>query len=284
MFGFKGKWDGMFCKYDENGNLVKKKIYKLGEVTKTFNVNHELTKPKIIELLESRPNEKLSDEDVNRFLKHGNEQEIKKICNDLYYENKIMREGSADRYHKYYALEIKKEVAKKVKPVTNKQTEKTTPEKKANDPIAELRKFKALLDEGLIDQSDYEEKKSELLGLENDSKENAKEEVKAEPVIEEAKQEAPITAPKEEKSTRKFKGNFGEITLTINADKSCTGKYQKAGELNGTFINEEFKGQWKNAGMEGLTVFKIEKGALLGGWKKGLEEGKMKGKWKGEEI
>ena len=36
--------------------------------------------------------------------------------------------------------------------------------------------------------------------------------------------------------------------------------------------------------MEGLVIFKIENGALIGGWKKGLEEGNMKGKWKGEEI
>ena len=65
-------WDGLLLKYGENGDLISKKIYDKGEVTEKFNIKHEVTKPKIIELLESRPNEKLSDEDVNRFLKYGN--------------------------------------------------------------------------------------------------------------------------------------------------------------------------------------------------------------------
>ena len=94
------------------------------------NVKHEVNKPKIIELLESRPNEKLSDEDVNRFLKYGNEQQIKEMCDELYYENLIQREGKTDQWHRYFCLEIKKVVIKKEEPVANSQTGKTTPKKK----------------------------------------------------------------------------------------------------------------------------------------------------------
>ena len=36
--------------------------------------------------------------------------------------------------------------------------------------------------------------------------------------------------------------------------------------------------------MQGLVVFKIENGELNGGWKKGLEKGNMRGKWKGKEV
>ena len=53
-------------KFDEDGNLIKKMIYDAGKVTKKYNVEYEY-KPKIIKFNESRPNEKLSDEDVNRF-------------------------------------------------------------------------------------------------------------------------------------------------------------------------------------------------------------------------
>jgi hypothetical protein len=78
----------------------------------------------------------------------------------------------------------------------------------------------------------------------------------------------------------KFKGNFGELTLNINGTEA-TGTYQENGTLKGTFINNTFKGQWKNKGMEGLVDFKIKDNKLEGNWKKGLDTGPMKGKWEG---
>ena len=127
------------------------------------------------------------------------------MCDELYYNNLIQREGSADQWHRYFANEIKKDNSEQRR-VNNGPTKISTQQKNTKDPISELRKFKALLDEGLIDQSDYEEKKSELLGLENNSKEDAKVEVKAEPVItEEAKQEAAINATKKEKAQENSK-------------------------------------------------------------------------------
>ena len=81
----------------------------------------------------------------------------------------------------------------------------------------------------------------------------------------------------------KFKGNFGELTLIINGTEAA-GTYQENGTLKGLFVNNTFKGHWKNKGMEGLVEFTITDNKLLGNWKKGLEAGPMKGKWEGELI
>jgi hypothetical protein len=78
----------------------------------------------------------------------------------------------------------------------------------------------------------------------------------------------------------KFKGNFGELTLNINGTEA-TGTYQENGTLKGEFVNNTFKGQWENQGMEGMVEFTIKDNKLEGNWKKGLEPGPMKGKWVG---
>ena len=81
----------------------------------------------------------------------------------------------------------------------------------------------------------------------------------------------------------KFKGNFGELTLNINGTET-TGIYQENGTLKGEFVNNTFKGQWKNKGMEGLIEFIITGDTLEGNWKKGLDPGPMKGKWEGKLV
>jgi hypothetical protein len=81
----------------------------------------------------------------------------------------------------------------------------------------------------------------------------------------------------------KFKGNFGELTLNINGTEA-TGNYQENGTLKGEFVNNTFKGQWENKGMEGLVEFTIKDNKLEGNWKKGIEAGPMKAKWEGELI
>ena len=81
----------------------------------------------------------------------------------------------------------------------------------------------------------------------------------------------------------KFKGNFGELTLNINGT-AATGTYQENGTLKGEFINNTFKGQWENKGLEGLVEFTITDDKLEGNWKKGLEPGPMKGKWEGKLV
>lgn len=54
--------------------------------------------------------------------------------------------------------------------------------------------------------------------------------------------------------------------------------------LKGEFINNTFKGQWKNKDMEGLVEFTITDDTLEGNWKKGLDPGPMKGKWEGKLL
>jgi hypothetical protein len=81
----------------------------------------------------------------------------------------------------------------------------------------------------------------------------------------------------------KFKGNFGELTLNINGTEA-TATYQENGTLKGEYINNTFKGQWKNKGLEGLVEFTITDNKLEENWKKGLEPGPMKGKWEGKLV
>lgn len=81
----------------------------------------------------------------------------------------------------------------------------------------------------------------------------------------------------------KFKGNFGTLILSVS-EHNASGVYQNGGELSGEFINNSFKGEWRNKGMEGLVQFTVIDGQLNGTWKKGLEKGPMKGKWQGTLI
>jgi hypothetical protein len=81
-----------------------------------------------------------------------------------------------------------------------------------------------------------------------------------------------------------FKGNFGTLELVVDNNGKATGTFKKNGILKGAFINNTFKGVWNNKGLEGLIEFTITKNRLEGNWRKGLEEGPMKGKWNGELI
>ena len=81
-----------------------------------------------------------------------------------------------------------------------------------------------------------------------------------------------------------FKGNFGTLELVVDDNGNANGTFQKNGTLKGAFINNTFKGQWENKGMEGLIEFTITGDKLEGNWKKGLEPGSMRGKWEGEII
>lgn len=78
----------------------------------------------------------------------------------------------------------------------------------------------------------------------------------------------------------KFKGNFGELELSID-DSVATGKYQVNGTLSGEYTDNIFKGVWHNNDLSGLIEFSIINGKLDGKWKKGIEPGPMKSKWEG---
>ena len=81
----------------------------------------------------------------------------------------------------------------------------------------------------------------------------------------------------------KFKGNFGELELSIDGHVA-TGIYQENGTLSGEYTDNNFKGVWHNKGLSGLIEFSIIDGKLDGRWKKGIEPGPMKSKWEGNMI
>lgn len=87
-----------------------------------------------------------------------------------------------------------------------------------------------------------------------------------------------------EQQNLKFEGNFGTINLTVESDGYAMGQYQDGGMLEGDFIDGEFKGEWRNKGMQGLVQFSVVDGQLNGTWKKGLDKGPMRGKWQGALI
>ncbi|WP_196887497.1 hypothetical protein [Aureivirga sp. CE67] len=82
----------------------------------------------------------------------------------------------------------------------------------------------------------------------------------------------------------KFEGDFGTLNITIEPDGYTFGQYQGKGMLEGTFKNDEFSGEWRNKGMEGLIEFSVSDNKLIGSWKKGLDKGAMRGKWEGDLI
>jgi len=82
----------------------------------------------------------------------------------------------------------------------------------------------------------------------------------------------------------KFKGNFGTLELTVEADGEARGIYQKNGILEGYWTEDSFSGEWTNQGMEGLVKFTVSEGKLEGNWKKGKDAGTMKGSWKGDLL
>ena len=93
-----------------------------------------------------------------------------------------------------------------------------------------------------------------------------------------------MASPEPQQVNMKFTGNFGTLNLTVESDGYAMGQYQDGGMLEGDLKDGVFEGEWRNKGMEGLIKFTIADGKLEGAWKKGLEPGAMRGKWKGELI
>ena len=96
---------------------------------------------------------KMPASDIDAHLKHQDVDEIKELCEEMYHNGEISRTGN----YRYFILTEEK---KKPKP---KNASAAKPEKV--DVKAELKKYKEMLDEGLITQEDYDAKKKELLGL-----------------------------------------------------------------------------------------------------------------------
>ena len=94
---------------------------------------------------------KMPASEIDAHLKNKNVDEIKKLCEEMYRKGQISRTGN----YRYFILTEEK---KKPKKATPKKSE-------AVDVKSELKKYKEMMDDGLITQEDYDAKKKELLGL-----------------------------------------------------------------------------------------------------------------------
>ena len=94
---------------------------------------------------------KMPASDIDAFLKHQNVDEIKELCEQMYHNGEISRTAN----YRYFVLTEEKKQSKKA----------SAPKSEAVDVKAELKKYKEMLDEGLITQEAYDAKMNQLLGL-----------------------------------------------------------------------------------------------------------------------
>ena len=104
----------------------------------------------IINLLEERA-VKMPASDIDAFLKHQNVDEIKKLCETLYHNGKIYRTAN----YRYFILTEEQQKPKKA----------SAPKSEEVDVKSELKKYKEMLDDGLITKEQYDAKSNELLGI-----------------------------------------------------------------------------------------------------------------------
>ena len=104
----------------------------------------------IIKLLKEQKS-KITASDIDAHLKHKGVDEIKELCEEMYHNGEINRTAN----YRYFILSEEKKKPKKA----------SAPKSEKVDVKAELKKYKEMLDEGLIEQEDYDAKKKELLGL-----------------------------------------------------------------------------------------------------------------------
>ena len=110
----------------------------------------ELTKSEIIELLVAQKKQ-VKVGDIDKFLQYDDVEEIERLCGELFNDGKVKFAGNK----KYF---VKSQTKEKPKKDSASNSEKV-------DVKAELKKFKDMLDDGLITQEQYDAKSNELLGL-----------------------------------------------------------------------------------------------------------------------
>ena len=137
----------VFKHYDEKATIELKRE-KESKRRKTNRLNN--LKKNIIKLLKQK-GVKMPASDIDAHLKNQDVDEIKELCEEMYHNGEISRTGN----YRYFILTEEK---KKPKKTSESKSE-------AVDVKAELKKYKEMLDEGLIDKEDYEAKKDKLLGI-----------------------------------------------------------------------------------------------------------------------
>lgn len=138
-------------------NIVKQMIDKLTivlkeEITQEQNQEkkYENDSRLIVDLLTERGN-KITVSDIDTYLKLKNVDYTKRLCQDLYDKDKINFAGNS----RYFVLTEEEE----------KSTKTSAPKSDEIDIKSELKKYKDMLDEGLITQEQYDAKSNKLLGL-----------------------------------------------------------------------------------------------------------------------
>tara|TARA_Y100000996_G_C22511337_1_gene638505 strand:- start:484 stop:1464 length:981 start_codon:yes stop_codon:yes gene_type:complete len=147
---------GFYYFIGSDGNLYRsnsEKYLEVDFVEKEIKDNQEKKrklKKEIIKLLREKAI-KMPASDIDAFLKYQSVEYIKALCEKMYHNGEISRTAN----YRYFILTEEKKQSKKA----------SAPKSEAVDVKAELKKYKEMLDEGLIEQEDYDAKKKELLGL-----------------------------------------------------------------------------------------------------------------------
>ena len=135
----------------QGANIIKEELELAGATVSIR--GEEISKIRIKELLIEQE-KKLPVSDIAAFLKYKDIDSVKHTCESMFQDGEISFAGNG----RYFVLT---EGADKKKETKSAKTEKS----EEVDVKSELRKYKEMLDEGLITQEQYDAKSNELLGL-----------------------------------------------------------------------------------------------------------------------
>jgi hypothetical protein len=148
------KKDEAIKKIEETINGMEKAVQiakkRAEKVSLSFKEKEKKLEDDIIKLLKEKA-VKMPASDIDAFLKYQNIDRIKAYCEDMYIEGKINRTSN----YRYFILEEE-----------SKQPKKSSASKSEEvDVKSELKKYKEMLDEGIITQEEYDAKRKQILGL-----------------------------------------------------------------------------------------------------------------------
>ena len=136
----------------ERKKKVELEKFEEEEKLKSYGERSDKISKSIVKLLKEK-GDKMRAFEINEFLKHQDESEISILCEGLYKNGEISRA----KPYRYFIP------SKKKKKSIPKKT--SSPKSEEVDVKAELKKYKEMLDDGLITQEMYDAKAKKLLGL-----------------------------------------------------------------------------------------------------------------------
>ena len=123
----------------------------LPNIIKELSDNLRQEKDEIVDLLKDKRT-KITTTDIAAMLKKKDIERVKKMCKIMFDDGEIDFAGN----NRYFVLNGSEEKS---------SSDKVNDKNSDLDIKSELKKFKDMLDEGLITQDDFDTKKKELLGL-----------------------------------------------------------------------------------------------------------------------